>query len=64
MCFRVINHTILATSHFHVRDKRLNCGVILTDKTYRYRVYAEIFVTANCGAERDSCYHLKSYYNF
>ena len=41
-----------------MRDKRFDCGAVLTViKMYRYMVYAEIFVTVNCGAVRDGYYH-------
>ena len=41
-----------------MRDKRFDCDTVLTViKMYRYIVYAEIFVTVNCGAVRDGYYH-------
>ena len=41
-----------------MRDKRFDCSAVLTViKTYKYIVYVEIFVTVNCGAVRDGCYH-------
>ena len=43
-----------------MRDKQFNCRAVLTViKTYRYIVYVEIFVTINCDAGRNGCYHLK-----
>lgn len=43
-----------------VRNKQFNCGAVLkVIKTYRYKVYIEIFVTVNCGAGPKTSYHSK-----
>ena len=50
----------MVTAGWAVRDKRFNCCAVLTViKTYRYRVYIEIFVTVNCGAGPKTSYHSK-----
>ena len=47
-----------------VRDKRFNCGAVLTViKIYRYMIYVEIFVIVNSGAGRDGYKHSNPKYS-
>ena len=48
----------MVTADWAVMDNRFDCGaVLIVIKTYKYMVYVEIFVTVDCGAVRDGCYH-------